>query len=380
MDNQILISEEDEKYMREALKLAKKGFGSVSPNPAVGAVIVRDGQVIGRGWHERYGGLHAERNALEDCRRRGNDPEGATIYVTLEPCCHQGKQPPCTEALIENKLGRVVYGSVDANPLVAGKGLRILEEHGIETLGPVLEDECKAVNEIFFHYITTGRPLVISKHAMTADGKIAAYTGDSMWVTGDEARHHTHEMRNKVAAIMVGIGTILQDDPRLTCRIEGGVDPVRVISDSHLRINGNLNVVKTAGTTRTVVAHLPIENEDQAATAASLREKGVELLEVGPDSHGHADVAQIIRKLGEMGIDSVLIEGGAELAYSAFMAGIVDKVQVYVAPKIIGGKDAKSPVGGKGIPKMDDALMLGTPKITMIGDDVLLEYDVLRKQ
>ena len=224
---------EDEKYMVLAMELAKKGYGYTAPNPVVGAVIVKNGCIIGQGYHEKYGEPHAERNALASCTQ---SPEGATIYVTLEPCCHHGKQPPCTDAIIEAGIGRVVTGSGDPNPLVGGKGIQILRDHGIQVTEHVLREECDRLNQVFFHYIQTGRPYVTMKYAMTMDGKIAAYTGASRWVTGEEARHHVHEQRKKNTAIMVGIGTVLADDPMLNCRIEGGRNPVRIICDTHLKM------------------------------------------------------------------------------------------------------------------------------------------------
>ena len=200
----------DREFMKRALKLAKKGVGHTAPNPMVGAVIVKDGRIIGEGYHERCGSLHAERNALKHCTE---SPEGATIYVTLEPCCHHGKQPPCVDALIEAGIGKVVVGSPDPNPLVAGKGIRILREHGIEVVEGVLREECDALNEVFLHYITTHRPFVAAKYAMSLDGKIAAYTGASRWISGEASRRHAHTLRNRYAAILAGVGTVLADDP-----------------------------------------------------------------------------------------------------------------------------------------------------------------------
>lgn len=374
---------DDEKYMMMALELAANGAGHTSPNPLVGAVIVRNGEVIGAGWHEYCGGLHAERNAIKDCLERGNDPKGATIYVTLEPCCHYGKTPPCTEAIIERGFSRVVYGAFDPNPKVAGKGLEILKKAGIEVDGPVLNRECLEINDIFFHYITTGLPFVIMKYAMTADGKIAAYTGDSRWVTGEAARKHTHKTRKRVAAIMVGIGTVLADDPMLNCRLEEpdlkrdgtpfdrSVDPVRVVCDSKLRIPLDCRIVKTSGDIRTIVACADGADPEKKA---ALEKAGVEVIDVMADRDGRASLPLIIERLGALGLDSVLLEGGAELNFSALEDGIPDKLQVYIAPKLIGGAGAKSPIGGKGIAKMADCVDLGRPKITKLGDDLLLEY------
>lgn len=384
----------DREWMRLALELAGRGAGHVSPNPMVGAVIVKDGKLIGEGWHEYCGGLHAERNALADCRKKRNDPQGATIYVTLEPCCHYGKTPPCTEAIMENGLSRVVFGAWDPNPLVAGKGIDILKKAGIETEGPVMEEECREKNKIFFHYITSGMPYVIMKYAMTSDGKIACETGDSRWVTGETARRRVHKTRRAVSGIMAGIGTVLSDDPMLNCRLEQDpVDPVRIICDSGLRIPEDSQIVRTAGKIRTIVAYVPERAAEYAADpkaaekaadgmipekkAERLAECGVELLPVSAGEDGRVDLRELMRLLGERKIDSILLEGGSELNFSALRAGIVTAVQVYLAPKLVGGAGAKTPVGGAGIARMADAVQLSSPKMTFLGQDILLEYDVL---
>ncbi len=366
----------DESFMKRALELAEKGMGHVNPNPLVGAVIVKDGKILGEGYHQYCGGLHAERNALADCKRRGNDPSGAVIYVTLEPCCHYGRTPPCTEAIIENRLSGVVFGAYDANPLVAGKGIEILKKAGIETAGPVLEQECRKQNEIFFHFISEKEPFVIMKYAMTADGKIAAVTGDSKWVTGEESREHVHITRKRVAAIMAGIGTVLADDPLLNCRLKDDpVNPVRIICDSKLRIPLDSQIVRTSAEIPSIAVYTT-EPEDEIKCEL-LEESGMELIKVPEDDSGRVDLKALMRELGLRNIDSVLLEGGAELNYSALKAGIVSAVQVYVAPKLIGGREAKSPVGGAGIELMRDCIKLSSPKITLLGEgDALLEYNV----
>lgn len=369
----------DEKWMRKALELASSGMGHVSPNPMVGAVIVRDGQVIGEGFHEEYGQLHAERNALADCKRKGHTPEGATIYVTLEPCCHYGKTPPCTEAIIENHLGRVVFGTTDPNPLVAGQGLELLRQQGIQVDGPVLEQECRELNRHFFHYMTTGNPYVIVKYAMTADGKIATVTGDSKWITGETARQNVHQIRKHVAAIMVGVGTVLSDDPMLNCRVEEGVDPVRVICDTRLRIPMDSQIVQTAGKIRTIAACQKITDPALKEKAEALQEAGIEILQVEMDSEGHADVEQVIRKLGERKLDSILIEGGSQVNFSVLKTGLVSEIDVYIAPKFAGGSEAKGPVGGAGFAKIAECVELGAPEIQRFGNDVLLKYRMERK-
>ena len=240
---------DDSSYMALAVELAERGVGWVSPNPLVGAVLVKDGCVIGRGWHERCGGLHAERAALADCRE---DPAGAVLYVTLEPCCHTGRQPPCTEAILAAGIRRVVVGSMDPNPLVAGKGVELLRTHGVEVETGVLREQCDALNPVFFHYIRTKRPYVVMKYAMTLDGKIAAYTGASRWITREAARRHVHEMRHRYRGILAGVGTVLSDDPLLTCRIPGGRDPVRIICDTSLRTPLDSRIVRTADKAETL--------------------------------------------------------------------------------------------------------------------------------
>lgn len=344
----------EEKYMRRAIELAKKGSGHVNPNPLVGAVIVRDGEIIGEGYHECYGQLHAERNAIANAKKRGNSLEGSTIYVTLEPCCHYGKTPPCTEAIIEEKIARVVVGSDDPNPLVSGKGFQMLREKGIEVIPHFLKEECDAMNHVFFHYIRTGTPYVAMKYAMTMDGKIACYTGDSKWVTGEESRAHVQTLRNHYKGIMAGIGTVLADDPMLNCRIEGGRDPIRIIADSHLRIPMDSQLVRTAGQQPLIVACLPDADEEKAA---QLQEKGVEVLRIPGVTT--ADITEeqkevislpvLMKELGARKIDGILLEGGGQLNESALQAGIVDRIYCYIAPKIFGGAQAKTPVEGQGL-------------------------------
>lgn len=358
----------DTEYMRMALSLAALGRGSTSPNPMVGAVIVKDGTVIGKGWHKKCGEPHAERNALAACLE---PPEGATLYVTLEPCCHFGRQPPCTDAILEAGIRRVVVGSGDPNPLVAGKGLQILREHGIEVTEHVLEEECTKLNEIFFHYIQTKRPFVILKYAMTMDGKIAAYTGESRWITGEEARRKVQRDRGNLSAIMVGVGTVLADDPQLTCRIPGGKNPIRVICDSHLRTPLTAQVVATADAVSTILATC----ESDPERLRPYLEAGCQILTV-PETDGHADLRDLMRQLGGMQIDSVLLEGGSTLAWAALSAGIVRKVQAYIAPKIFGGAGAKTPVGGLGVPLPADAFGLQVTGITRYGEDILIESEV----
>ena len=370
----------EEKYMRRAIELAKKGSGHVNPNPLVGAVIVRDGEIIGEGYHECYGQLHAERNAIANAKKRGNSLEGSTIYVTLEPCCHYGKTPPCTEAIIEEKIARVVVGSDDPNPLVSGKGFQMLREKGIEVIPHFLKEKCDAMNHVFFHYIRTGTPYVAMKYAMTMDGKIACYTGDSKWVTGEESRAHVQTLRNHYKGIMAGIGTVLADDPMLNCRIEGGRDPIRIIADSHLRIPMDSQLVRTAGQQPLIVACLPDADEEKAA---QLQEKGVEVLRIPGVTT--ADITEeqkevislpvLMKELGARKIDGILLEGGGQLNESALEAGIVDRIYCYIAPKIFGGAQAKTPVEGQGLTRAADAWQFNRIGMQEFGQDILLEYE-----
>lgn len=356
-----------EEFMLEALELAKKGMGFTSPNPMVGAVIVRGGEIIGSGYHKKYGDLHAERTAFEYCDSNGIDCTGADMYVTLEPCCHHGKQPPCTDAVIAHGIKRVFVGSSDPNPLVAGKGTQILREHGIDVTEGILKDECDALNEIFFHYITTGLPFVTLKYAMTLDGKIACYTGQSKWITGEAAREQVQIERLRHSAIMVGVGTVLADDPMLTCRLENGRDPIRIICDSALRTPYECNIVRTAKEVPTIIATV----SDAEASAEKFREAGCRVIKTSP-VEGRVDLKELMKILGSEKIDSILLEGGGELNWSALSNGIVSKIQAYIAPKIFGG-NGKSPVGGEGVPFPSAAIMLEKGSIVRIGDDILIE-------
>ncbi len=365
-----------ENYMRRALQLARLGEGRTNPNPMVGCVVVKDGRIISEGYHEKYGAYHAERNALLRC---AEDPSGADLYVTLEPCCHYGKTPPCTEIIIENKIRRVFVGNVDPNPKVAGGGVRILRDHGIEVETGILEEECRKLNEVFFHYISTGTPFVAAKYAMSADGRIACATGDSKWITGETARKQVHLLRKRYSGILAGIGTVLADDPMLNCREEEGVDPVRIICDAHLRIPMESQIVRSAGVIPTIVC---ATNETMAedagrAKAEQLAAAGVTVLQTkaaADEDGGYAkvDLKDLMKQLGERKIDSVLIEGGSKINGDAFAAGIVDKVYAYVGSVIIGGENAPAPVGGRGAARMADAARLMDMTVSMVGDDVCI--------
>lgn len=367
---------ENEKYMRRAIELAKLGIGKVNPNPLVGAVIVKEGKIISEGYHMVYGDLHAERNAFKNLKNK-EDAKGAEMYVTLEPCCHHGKQPPCTEAILEHGISKVYVGSNDPNELVAGKGIQMLRDAGIEVVTEFLKEECDALNPVFFHYITTKTPYVVMKYAMTLDGKIATRTGHSRWVSGEESRTRVQETRNALKGIMVGIGTVLNDDPRLTCRIEGGRNPIRIICDSKLRIPLSSNVVATAKEVPTIVATIAPHaeynrfwNEQKAELEAS----GVEVL-VTEETEGRLDLQDLMKKLGEKCIDGILLEGGSTLNYAALQAGIVNRVEAYVAPKFFGGAGFYTPVGGEGVELATEAMGAKLVSMEQIGEDVLLTYE-----
>ena len=355
-----------EEDMRRALELARKGEGHTSPNPMVGCVVVKDGRIISEGYHEKYGEFHAERNALTRCTE---DTAGADLYVTLEPCCHQGKTPPCTDIIIEKKIARVFVGSMDSNPLVAGKGVQILRDHGIYVETGILDAECRKLNEVFYHYIATKTPFVVMKYAMTLDGKIACATGDSKWVTGEIARTQVHRMRGRYRGIMVGIGTVLADDPMLNCRVEGGVDPVRIICDSNLHIPTESQIVKTASDIETIVAcsQEALESERKQEKIRRLKEAGIQI--IGTEGAHGVNLVELMKKLGGQNIDSILLEGGGTLNASALEDGIVNKVYAYIAGKLIGGMDARSPVEGMGIDRMADAITLQNVEIEKLGDD-----------
>lgn len=480
------IMTKEEMYMKMAIDIAWGGLGKVDPNPMVGAIAVKNDEVIAEGFHQEIGHFHAERNALTDCPVEKT--EGADLYVTLEPCCHTGKTPPCTDIIIEKKIKRVFVGAMDVNPLVAGKGVSILREHGIEVHTGILEKECLKQNEVFFHHMSTKTPFVVSKFAETLDGKIATVSGDSKWISCEESRAFTHFERNRYVGIMAGIGTVLSDDPMLNCRLadiigesedarvprKGYVkdsddaddyskyvellkddavltepdwreiissegfrknhlksfseyrnnnllyvnqnmpitsdafkfrNPVRIICDSHLRIPLDSNIVKTAKEIPTIVAGLDFSggaaakaevrgsgsSEDKVydnaglpsnnltayeAKIEALRTAGVEVILVPGGADGRIDLRILMTELYKRNITSILLEGGGELHFSALKAGIVNKIEAFIAPKIVGGASAKSPVEGEGISALKDAFTLSDMNLQKLGEDVLITADV----
>lgn len=347
----------DIEYMKIALELAKKGSGFVNPNPMVGAVIVKDNEIISSGYHEAYGMLHAERKAINNCKK---EIKGATIYVTLEPCCHYGKTPPCTEAIIESGISKVVIGSSDPNPLVAGKGVKILRDNGIEVLEGILKEECDKINKVFFHYIKNKTPYVVMKYAMTMDGKIATYSGKSKWITSEASRIRVHEDRHRYSAIMVEVRTVLLDDPMLNCRLKNCKNPIRIICDTNLRTPINCKIVNTAKDIKTIIATSSKDEEKQKL----YKDKGCQIIVV-PKKDNHLDLEELMRSLGHEKIDSILLEGGGNLNWSALNSKIVNEVQAYIAPKIFGGTSAKSPVIGLGIDSPENSFYLKNTKITL---------------
>lgn len=398
-------------YMHMVLALARQGEGQVSPNPMVGCVVVKDGRVIAQGYHEKYGGFHAERNALLHCQE---DTEGTELYVNLEPCCHHGKTPPCTDIILEKKIKKVYVGCLDSNPKVAGKGIRMLQEHGVEVEVGILEEECRTLNEVFFHYMEEKLPFVAMKYAMTLDGKIACESGDSRWVSGTESREYVQCLRNRYRGIMAGIGTVQMDDPLLNCRMAGGRNPVRILCDARLRIPWSSQIVRTAGEIETIVAwnaqaaeafraSWSSENknalQDMEAEACAktveetveyLMSKGIALLEVplkrkepgsellnpGPLNSGllspELDLRQLLQELGGRGIDSILLEGGGTLNASMLQEKLVQRVYAFVAPKLVAGAKAKSPVEGTGILQMKDAVELEDVEVSRMGKDLCI--------
>lgn len=356
----------EEAMMARALTLAKRGEGRTSPNPMVGCVVVKGGKVISEGYHEKLGGFHAERNALLRCPA---DPAGADLYVTLEPCCHTGRTPPCTDIIIEKHIARVFVGTLDVNPVVAGKGVRILRAAGIEVITGILEDECRKLNEVFEHYMSARRPFVDAKYAMTLDGKIAAVSGDSQWITGKASREAVHRLRWHYKGIMCGIGTVLSDDPMLNCRIEDGVDPIRIVCDTHLRIPIDAQLVCTAEAVPTWVLAGPAADVDKKR---ALERRGVQVITCGLDAAGQIDLDIAMALLAELEIDGILLEGGGTLMGSAFKARLVNKVHAFIAPKILGGKDAPTPVGGSGAEKMNQAVKLSNTAVHHFGEDLCI--------
>lgn len=355
----------DEKYMLRAIELAKKGEGSVNPNPLVGAVIVKNNKIIAEGYHKRYGDNHAEVNAFENAKE---DVKGATLYVTLEPCSHYGKTPPCAKRVIEEGISKVVIGSNDPNPLVSGRGIAMMRQAGIEVVTEFLKEKCDAINEVFMKYIVYKTPYVLMKCAMSLDGKIATVAGDSKYISCEESRIDVHKLRNKYKGIMVGLNTVINDNPRLTCRLEGGRNPIPIVVDSKLRTPIDSYIVKNAKKLNTIIATI----SNDSVRKNEFINKGVKVIQVNSKDN-RVDLNKLMKKLGELKIDGILLEGGAELNYSALESNIVDKVYMYIAPMILGGKEAKTSVTGAGVISLNQAYKLKDTNIRKVGCDFVIE-------
>lgn len=355
----------DEKYMRLAMQLAGNAIGRTSPNPLVGAVIVKDNRVVGCGWHRKTGTPHAEVHALNQA---GELAQGADVYVTLEPCAHYGKTPPCAKALVEAKVKNVYGGLLDVNPKVAGKGFKILEDAGIHVEYGFLQDELRKQNEVFFKWIEHKKPFIVLKAAMTLDGKIATATGQSKWITNETSRAYGYKLRDIYDGIMVGINTVIEDNPMLTARVDGGKNPIRIVVDSSLRIDINANVVQDKSA-KTIVATTDKADKDKIL---KLQAQDVDVIVVDKDENDKVDIEKLLDILGQQNICSILVEGGATLSGSFVAKKLVDKVYFFIAPKIVGGKEAKTPVAGTGILNLQEALALKDIQIEKLEEDILI--------
>jgi len=357
-----------EKFMKAALGYARKGLGKTSPNPAVGAVIVRKDQIIAAGFHRKAGAPHAEVEALN--RLQGKARPGDTLYVTLEPCNHYGRTPPCTQAILEKGIRKVVVGMKDPNPRVKGKGCEYLSRQGVEIVTDVLEGECRRLNEWFVTYVTKGRPFVIAKTAMTLDGWTATSTGHSRWVTNERSREWVHRLRNQVDGILVGVGTVMADDPLLNTRLKKGRgrDPVRIIVDTHLRIPVNARVLGHAKGSETLIA---VSEDVPSRRLGRLERNGVSFLTC-PKKEGRIDLRALMDMLGKRSITSVLLEGGATLMGAMIRERLVDKFCIFKAPKILGASDGRPMALGQGPSRMDQSIPLKDIRIRRFGEDLLI--------
>lgn len=366
----------EERYMWMALDLARQGFGKTNPNPMVGAVLVKDGEVVGTGYHEKAGQQHAEIVAL---REAGEKARGSVLYINLEPCSHHGRTPPCVDAIIEAGVRKVVISTIDPNPLVGGEGVRKLRQAGIKVKTGVLEDKARRLNEVFLKYITTKKPFIAVKAALTLDGKIASSSGESKWITGEGSRKLVHRLRSTSDGIMVGINTVLKDDPRLTARIEGEEvsNPVRIIVDSKGRIPLDSKVVKTASEVKTLLATTELADETHLE---ELSGEGVEVIRL-PNKEGRVDLEALMHELGRREISVVLVEGGGSLNYSLLENHLVDKIYFFMAPLLLGGKDAPTPLEGAGADALEHCWSVKDLEIKQVEGDLLVTgYPVRREK
>jgi len=355
----------DEYYMKIALKLAQKGLGYVSPNPLVGAVIIKEDRIIGQGYHQLYGGNHAEINALTNA---SEDVYGSTLYVTLEPCCHNGKTPPCIDSIIKHKIARVVIGTIDPNPLVSCRGINHLKSCGIEIKTGVLERECRNLNEVFFHFMETKLTFVTIKYAQTLDGRIATATGQSKWISSAASLKFTHKLRASHDAILVGVGTVIKDNPELTVRLARGRNPLRVIVDTALKIPAKSKVLQNLSETKTIIATIKKANDRQFQRLTSL---GAEVITIATNKQGNVDLKKLLKILAQRNISSILIEGGAQVITSTLSNNLANRLVTIIAPKILGkGIEA---VGDLKINNLDLAKKLSIRKISRSGDDIIVD-------
>lgn len=362
----LIVPSNKDKLMRLAISLAKKGVGKTSPNPLVGAVVVKDGEIISEGYHRKFGGAHAEINALI---KAGGGAKGADIFINLEPCCHYGKTPPCFKEVISSGISKVLVGMVDPNPAVAGKGIKYLRDAGVGVEVGILEDDCKLLNEAYIKYITTKKPFVTLKLASTLDGKIATYTGESKWITEKGSRKKVHKMRGTVDGIIVGVGTILEDNPHLTNRFTNGTSPNRIIVDSVLRTPLTSNVLKKIPNTEVFIAttyKAPLKKIER------LRRMGVKIIFL-PLLEDGIDLKALMSELGKHGMMNLLLEGGAKLATSAIRSGVVDKLSLFLAPKIMGGSESAPMFLDLGVKSLNEMFHINGMRSKKIGNDILIE-------
>lgn len=354
--------------MKRALELAKKGWGRTKPNPLVGAVIVKNGKIIGEGWHEKFGGPHGEVNAINNCVE---NCEGADLYINLEPCSHYGKTPPCVYRIIESKIKKVVIAMEDPNPMISGKGVSILRDNGIEVEIGILKEEALRLNDIFINYITKKTPFVLLKWAMTVDGKTATKTGDSKWISSYSSREYVHKLRNRYSSILVGINTVLKDNPELTARsIEiNNINPTRIVLDRLGQVPLSAKLLDIDETKPLIIATSEKVNIEKKK---KLLDMGAKVLIID-ESNGALNLKTLLHELYKQGIESILVEGGGTVASSFLEAGLVDKIAAFIAPVIIGGKDAKTPVMGNGVLNIKDGSKILLPEIKRFEDDILIE-------
>jgi diaminohydroxyphosphoribosylaminopyrimidine deaminase/5-amino-6-(5-phosphoribosylamino)uracil reductase len=356
---------DDEYWMEKALRLAEKGRGRTSPNPMVGAVLVKDGKIIGKGFHAKAGEAHAEIVAIQ---KTGKEAKGAILYLNLEPCAHYGKTPPCAPQVIEAGIKGVVIGMEDPNPLVKGRGIEILKRAGLNVQVGILEKECRRLNEAYCKYISRKEPFVILKVAATLDGKIATQNGESKWISGEASRHFVHKLRDQVDGVLIGIGTVLRDDPLLTARIRGGRDPYRIVLDSRLRIPEEAKVIG-ASPSRVIIATTKLAPKDKIVRLEKL---GVQILILNA-KEGRVHLKSCLSKLGEMGMSSLLLEGGSQVNGSFLDEGLIDKFLFFLSPKWVGDQEALGIFSGKGVANLQEAVGLKEIKTRRMGEDILLE-------